>query len=235
MAEASPGIPNPNQEAGSASSNLRAQKVELDLDDAPFLKVEKQKPIAEAIAPESPKQPEEEVYETPGAEPLYKRPLVWGVSGIVILLIVFGTILLVSGSRAPKPPGTLAVQEAPQSVLFAHPPPAAPEPLRPERFLVNLEPFLVLLQSREGQRLLTFKFSVYANGMEANTVMQEKELYLRNTVYNFLRTQNEEELTRPQIVNSLKAALRQVLTAALPDVDIGEVLIEHIHVQPGSL
>jgi flagellar FliL protein len=235
MTEASPGIPNPAQEAASDPGTPRLQKVELDLDDAPFLKADEPTPVVEEKAPEAEKAPRIQ-----RAKPWYKRPLPLLISGIMILLAALGAVLLFSASREPKPPNEPPIAPPPVVEVVENIPPPAPPPPQfsppepiphPQRFLVNLDSFLVLIQGEEGTRLLTLKFSVHANDITTHFALEEQELHVRNVLYDFLRSQNEENLTRPGAANMLRPALHQALTTALPDGSFGDIFIEELLVQ----
>lgn len=217
--------------APSAAPAAAAQKVELDLDDAPFLVPDEPEEPAQA-APQEEKKEEEDSDDTPvAARPWFKSPIVLGgMGGIVLAVVALVVVLALSGPSEPPRPDPIIVMEE-----SAPPLPTTPtvveEPDVPQRFQVNFAPFLVIIDGPEGKRILTLKFTVFAEGVQANYDMQEKEVLLRNTVYDFLRAQQADVLTTPSAANVLKNELRTVLSGVLPGGGVGEVLIEQLLVQ----
>ncbi len=205
------------------------QKVELDLDDAPFLMAEPEEKPAES-APEAGEEAKGDA--APPPTPIYKKPLVLaGLGGAVVALLGVALFLFLSKPAPPPPPPPDATPmpdlPAPQSSMQAQPVGEGGH----QRFLMNMTPFVVLLDSKTGPRLLTFKFSIYAEDPAAQNAMQQSELRLRNIIYDFLRVRTTEELTSSSSVTALKESLHDTIAAAMPGTRVGEVFIEQIQIQ----
>lgn len=206
------------------------QKVELDLDDAPFLMAEPE-PTAQEATPEAGEDATGDAAPPPST-PLYKKPLVLaGLGGAIVALLGVALFMFLSKPTPPPspppPPAPMADLPPPRTSIQAQPVQEGGQ----QRFLMNMTPFVILLESKAGPRMLTFKFSVYADDLAAQYAMQQNELRLRNLIYDFLRVRTTEELTASSSVTTLKESLRETIAAALPDTKVGEVFIEQIQLQ----
>lgn len=230
-----PSGPAASPAAPSADGQQAAdQKVELDLDDAPFLMDDPEPAPAEETQQESEKTEEEQQEEAAAApRPWFKHPaFIGGLGGLTLGAIALALVLILASPKPdPAPDPIIRMGGDPGIQSSGGEQPVQPADPSPQRFQVNFKPFLVFVSGQEGMRMLTFKFTVFAEDLQTNYNMMEKEIFLRNAVYDFLRAQRVEELTRPTAANELKVSLRTLLAGALPDSSVGEVLIEQILIQ----
>lgn len=220
--------------AQSPSSKVNA-KVELDLDDAPFLEEEE-----EEAAPEPAKEPEPKKAAPAPAAPeklslkdrllSNKKKLILAGGGAVVLLVAAVTVnvFLFSGEEAPPPP-VAAPAPDPEVVLAAPKPlPEAPVP----QFTMQWEPFWVELKDTEGAvRFLTCKFSVPTDNPILFTEMNAKGLILRDAIFYYLRNQPIISLRDEEKVQDLKSDLLTVMNEHLGSGKVSEILIEDYLVQ----
>ncbi|WP_029894451.1 flagellar basal body-associated FliL family protein [Desulfohalovibrio reitneri] len=153
------------------------QKVELDLDDAPFLEEEeKEEEPEEAEAPAEEGVEEEKKRRLPALLANKKVLILLAV----ILLAVIGLLLyflLRPAEPPPPPPEKTPVQEEP----------AEKAPEEPEPVTVRMEPFWVEKTDLNGKvRFLHIQFALEVQGGEAEREIRDKKLVLRDAVYYYL-------------------------------------------------
>lgn len=202
-------------------------KVELDLDDAPFLADE---PTGEDTAPDAPEDappPAASPAVKPGAEakpPLRKKKkIIFAVAGGVLLLLVAAAVyfFVFARSKSPSPPPPVS---APASVT-AEEVPAPPPP--PQEYVLQWEPFWVGLKDTEGAvRFLTLTFSITTQNPIVFAEMNAKRLVLRDALFYYLRNQPIISLSNTEKANELKSDLLTVVNEHLGSGKVSELLIQ---------
>ncbi|AGW12953.1 flagellar basal body-associated FliL family protein [Megalodesulfovibrio gigas] len=216
---------------GEAQAAPDSDKVELDLDDAPFLDEE------EEVAPE----PEQPAVPAPAVDAAPARPSVLALlverareflatKKGKIALGVAGTLLaglvgLLLWSDSPPPP----------------PPPAPPPPveetapeveLEPESttgydFIVSLEPFMVeYLQPNGTYRFLMARFSLATGSERVSFDVRNKLVVLRDAIFYYLRNKDMLFLSDTNNVAQLKKDLLSVINQYMAGDQLEVVLIE---------
>ena len=225
------GESTPSVGATSASHANVETKVELDLDDAPFLEEDEPEP-----APEPEKAPPEDQKVTPPPdESSFKERLLTGKKKILIAgglaVVLLGAAFAVNTfffSGGDKPPPQPLGPE-PEKVL------ASPKPLPPApvpNFVVQWEPFWVELKDTEGAlRFLAGKFSFPTDSPILFAEMNAKKLILRDAIFYYLRNQPILSLTDNDKVQLFKKDLLSVLNEHLASGKANEVLIEDYLIQ----
>lgn len=207
------------------------KKVELDLDDAPFLEDEPEPQPARE--PEKPARPHEEAA-APAARPRLpqrllanKRKLAVAGGGALLLIIaaIYANVFLFSGEpKAPLPP-----QPEPEQVAIA------PKPLPPAEtphFIIQFEPFWVELKDTEGAiRFLMFRFSVPTNSEILFAEMNVKMLILRDALFYYLRNQPIISLSDEARAMTFKEELITVINEHLGSGKVSEILIQDYLIQ----
>lgn len=186
-----------------------AQKVDLDLDDAPFLEEE------EEIQPEPPKPAaptslEPEKPEKTEGKPGKKKLILIGVAALLLLvgLGVGAKLLFFSGKKAPA--------EAPKQEQAEHKPAPAenateakPEP--PE-IQVKLDPFWVEQKDEKEQiRFLIVRMNLGTQEQGAVKEVQTKLLPLRNAIFYYLKNKDVQFLADERNAEKMKAELLLVI------------------------
>lgn len=213
-------------------------KVELDLDDAPFLEEEEEEeeePKPEPVKPPEPGKaaPAPAAREKPSLKDRLlanKKKLILAGGGAVLLLAaaVGVNVFLFSGEDAPPPPPAAPAPD-PEKILAAPKPlPEAPVP----QFTMQWEPFWVEIKDTEGAvRFLTCKFSVPTDNPILFTEMNAKNLILRDAIFYYLRNQPIISLRDEEKTQALKSDLLTVMNEHLGSGKVSEILIEDYIVQ----
>ncbi len=191
-------------------------KVELDLDDAPFLDEEEE----EEEEPEAPLREEPPPAEKPGIRELLKDKRVLGglIGGLLLLVgVVVAVILWPEAEKPPEPPPAV---EQPETPVPEEPPP-------PTEHLIAFKPFLVEHVNAEGQvRLLSFKFSLVTENEKLAWEITHKRLVLRDAIFYYLKNKDLRFLSDATMAEQLKNDLISVINQYLNVDQIQELLIE---------
>lgn len=205
------------------------QKVELDLDDAPFLKKEEASPPA--VRPSEPSAPAQE---KPGGKKRKKLLMLGGAALALLAAIGIGAYWFFG--RTPPPP-----------------PPALPEPERvlvpsqkpveaPKEYVKEFAPFVVPrhMHSESGPanpakgsfprgddtRFLVCKFSVFATDPNVAAEMDREMVRLRDAVYYYLLSKSSQFLTDAHNGRQIRDDLRGVVNDYLSQGKIEGILFE---------
>jgi flagellar FliL protein len=222
----------PSSDNAVASKAEMGAKVELDLDDAPFLEEDEPAPAPEP-AKETAAGPEK-APSAPAVSPSLKdrlladkKKLIMAGAAAAVLLIagICVNVFLFSGEKPPPPPPP----PAPEKVVVAPKPlPAAPAP----QFVLQWEPFWVELKDTEGAvRFLTLKFSVPTDNPILYAEMNGKKLILRDALFYYLRNRPILSLADEAKVQAFKGDLLTVMNEHLGGGKISEILIQDYLVQ----
>lgn len=220
-------------EAEDAPSAAPAFKVELDIDDAPFLEEEPEpEPEPEPVAPAPEKAPAKKTEEKTEKKPSFikrfidklrsdKKLLFLTVGGLAILLVVPPVLFfLLSGEDAPPPPPPPPVQQAPVEKV---------EPVRaePSEHLFPMEPFLVERKGSEGEiRFLRCAFTIVTGEQRIQQEMTLKKIVLRDAIYYYLHNKPLTFLLDNDTTSTIKVDLISVINEHLTLGKIDDLLIE---------
>ncbi|SDF78660.1 flagellar basal body-associated FliL family protein [Desulfovibrio legallii] len=189
------------------------RKVELDLDDAPFLKSEAATPAVAEGAP-TPAVPEE-------GKPVAKKRL-WRLVAAVGLLVFVG-----AGSavwwfllRTPPPPPPPAVK--PEVVVVPQAPAAQP----PQEQVKELAPFVVPRAVGGDAAFLICKFSVVYKNPVLGAEMDRKMVSLRDALYFYLGSKTDVFLLDAGNAAVIKHDLTEVLNDYLTQGQVTDILLE---------
>lgn len=217
-----------------------AQKVELDLDDAPFLEDDEPEP-----EPEKQPEPEADADDAPAPPPeeaklslkdrllarllANKKKLIMAGAGAVLLIGAgVGVNVFLFGEKAePEPP---AVPALPPERVEMRPAPL-PQAEVPQ-FMMRFEPFWVEARDTEGGvRFLTARFTIPTNNPILFAEMSGKLLILRDALFYYLRNQPIKPLNTPELAAKFKEDLLAVLNEHLGSGKADEILIEEFLIQ----
>ncbi len=210
------------EELADTDVSLDKDKVELDLDDAPFLEEEEEEeaaPTDELAEPE-----EEKEVRARGIKALLeairrdKRLMAAVIGGAVLLLGLLLTFLLWPSKDVAPPGDTLGL---PPETVTPEVSPAPPE------HIVALKPFLVEHVTEEGEvRLLFCKFSISTENEKLAWEITHKQLTLRDAIFYYLKNKDLRFLTDKTKVEQLKKDLLSVINQYLNVGQIETLLIE---------
>lgn len=206
-------------------------KVELDLDDAPFLDddpEEAEKPAAVTGKADAPAQLN--TTSVPEAKPGNKKKklLIAGVGGAVtiVLAVVVSVFLFFGGDTPlppPPPPPEPTVEEQAKT-------PPSPPPV--QEYIMQWEPFWVELKDTEGaSRFLTITFSTPTTNQVLLAEMNGKKYILRDALFYYLRNQPIISLSDEEKATTLKSDLLTVLNEHLGSGKVNDILIQEYLLQ----
>jgi len=200
-------------------------KVELDLEDAPFLEEEEEEPEQEeAPASSDPVLLDEPKGEKRSIKDLLKnRKVLFALVGAVVLAIgVIVAIFLMGGDSAPPPP-----PEPEKKVVEKQVEEPVEEP-EPYVFTVTWEPFWVEKVDADGNiRFLVCKFAATTENERLSWEVGTKKVVLRDAIFYYLRNKSLLFLADKGNVEVLKSDLLAVINQYLDNGQLEELLIEN--------
>ena len=208
------------------SGNLpkASQKVELDLEDAPFLDEDDEEETP-PLAPSGPtgavslEEAPRKKRELPAW--LKDKRVLLGLAGLVVLIIGLALFLLLrsKGPQEPAPPPEAAEQKPAEQA-------PVPEP-EPAEITVQIEPFTVELTDGKGElRFLVCKFALVTKNPQLDFEIKQKMTILRDAVYYYLRNKNLTFLADKNNAEALKQDLLSVINQFLSSDQLETILIE---------
>ena len=202
-------------------------KVELDLDDAPFL-VDDEEPEPEPEpAPEPEAAPPAETEAAPPAKKrldfkaLLKNKLVLaGAGSAIILLGVAAFFLFGSSEPAAPPPPEPAAEHIPESE-------EPKEPEKPTEYYIRWEPFWVEFADSDGNvRFLVCRFAGVTLNEVVKSEAEAKQVMLLDTIYYYLTHKDKEFLGSTANADALKRDVLAVVNQYLTTGQLDQILLE---------
>ncbi len=210
--------------------NRAAQKVELDLDDAPFLEEEKEeekkeekqeeskeeKPIEEQLEGEEVEEEEEK------PSPIWKKWWFFLIIGIVVVgVLVF---IILKPFKHTKEVSEESVKpeklEKPKEIVKPEKPP------EPPKEKVSLDPFFIEYQYKGKVRWLNLQFMLVVSGRFVVWEINRKMRFLRDAVYYYFKNKELAFLTDKKNIKEIKENLKNILNQYLDHGKIEKVLIQ---------
>jgi len=194
------------------------QKVDLDLDDAPFLEDEEEEE-PEIAAPESVSEEEEDETPTPWWK---KKQIVFPGAGALLLLLGAAVYFLFFSAEPPPPP------PPPQEIVEEQPVEEAPPPPPVlETITITLDPFLVEETDAKGQtRFLSVKFSTTTTNPDTEKEIKANIVVLRDAIYYYLKNKSLTFLSDKKNGDALKQDILSVVNQFLSSEPLDNLLIE---------
>jgi len=203
-----------------AQSTPPAQKVTLDLDDAPFLE-----DFEEEVPTEEPQQPEAETAAheqgKSSRKPSRKVLISAGIGGILLLATLLFWLTRPSPDPAPQEPAPT------QDINQQQDPETAPEP---EEFILDLAPFWVAFTQEEEIVFLSLRLILVLDAPTLYLESQRKMIVLRDAIYYFLNNRPLPTIKRTEAAESLKKDLMSVVNQHLSR-PVTDILIEEYMVR----
>lgn len=198
------------------------EKVELDLDDAPFLEEEEEEEEQET-GPEKLSLEEEGKKEEKSAQAAawWKRKwVVFSASGLLLLLIVF-LIWFIFFQEPEK------VQEKKPA---SEPTKTKEEPSEPEQINMEFKPFQIEYAQNDQIHFLHCQLAFAVNDV-LKWEVKRKTLVLRDAIYYYLRNRDLTFLNNKDNVEKLKKDLSAVVNQFLSNGRIQEILIQEYRIE----
>ncbi len=201
------------------------QKVDLDLDDAPFLEDEEEEPAAaEPAAAEA--APDIDI----GEKPKPSRKKLFILLGAAILLLAGGAagyfLFFKKPASPPPPPPPVQEQEPPPPPVEPTPPPPPPPPPKQE-IVMAMEPFLIELTDSAGRtRFLSIRFTAVTQEKSVELEFKRNRIVVRDAVYYYLKNKNLNFLTDKNNAAALKKDVLSVINQFIGAQPLDNLLIE---------
>lgn len=200
------------EELADVGGGPGTDKVELDLDDAPFLdeddEEEEQLPSYDE---EEPSEEEETFFQK------NKKIIVFGSGFFVLLALVLIALLYFAPWKEPPPPPP-PPEEVP--VIEEEPPP-------PPEFIVSWDPFWVEHTDDEGKvRFLICRFAAPTPNEKLAWELEFKKVNIRDAIFYYLRNKDLTFLSDKGNVETLKKDLLNVVNQYLSNGQLENLLIE---------
>ena len=194
-------------------------KVELDLDDAPFLEEEEEEEEEALDQEETPLAPAEE---KKGIKELLKdKRILAAVIGGALLLIVL-VIVIAMPSGEPETPEVAEPQPETENATAED-----VEPAKPKELPISWEPFTVEMVDEDGKiRFLYCKFSSSTLIDKVAWEVSIKDTRLRDGIYYYLKNKDLTFLSDEKNVEILKKDLLNVINQYLSNGSLETLLIE---------
>ncbi len=215
------------EELAETDLSLDKDKVELDLDDAPFLEEEEEEEEEGGEDDLGLADQDEEARPT-GLKALLaairkdKRIVIAIIVGGILLLGLLLSILFWPSKDIPEPP-TPPVQapKLPEETAIPEEPPPPPE------HIVAFKPFLVEHISEDGTvRLLRCSFSMSTDNEKLAWEITHKRLVLRDAIFYYLKNKDLPFLTDKKMSDQLKKDLLSVVNQYLNVGQVEVLLVE---------
>ena len=207
---------------GAAPGKTPSVKVELDIEDAPFLQ-EPDEPKPPVKEPEPPAPQEKKPPALKGrlaALLADKKRLAIIGGGLVLVLLAPVVVSLVLGGKSAPPP------QEPVRKLVPDEPVRENTPAGP-KFLFKGEPFLIERRGSEGEiRFLRCRFSIPTDNPSLYGELQAKNIAVRDAIYYYLNNKPVTFLSDSTQTEVLKRDLISVINEHLTSEKIQELYIE---------
>ncbi|WP_018123991.1 flagellar basal body-associated FliL family protein [Desulfovibrio oxyclinae] len=194
-----------------SEASKASQKVDLDLDDAPFLEDEDEDEEDIEDFEEAPLEEEKE--EKPKRQlPAFLRNKLFYMGLLILALLIIIAVLLFSRSPAPpEQPETETKAEEPAEPQPQTPTPE-PEVQEPEDILLRLDPFLVEQLDEDGNiRFLEIRIVLTTQDQQMALQFNQETFTVRNALYYYLKNKDLTFLTEEKYGDKLKEELLAVI------------------------
>lgn len=206
----------PTVEVAGAGAGSQLKKVELDLDDAPFLQAEEpeETPVPRDADPPA-------TSDAPAAGGGKRKKLLIAGAAAGVLLLVAAAAVWWFVFRTPPPPPPEAPK--PEVVVVPSTPPARSAP----DIIKEFAPFVIPTQDAQGgSRFLVCKFSAIIKDEGTGREMNERMLSLRDAIYYYLRSKESAFLMDVHNGPEIKKDLLGVLNDYMTQGKIEDILFE---------
>ncbi|WP_320008903.1 flagellar basal body-associated FliL family protein [Maridesulfovibrio sp.] len=208
----------------SAPVSKAAQKVELDLDDAPFLEDEDE----EDDIPEE--EPEElaTLEQAPVQKKSKTKLFIFIGIGVIILLLAAILVKLFFFDSPPPPKKDVAAEETMEEIPMEIPEEAPPPPPEePGVTLLRMDAFWIEQKDKDNHtRFLVARFALTTTDERVVAEYGRKTLVLRDAVYFYLKNKDLQFLSDEKNVEKLKKDLLMVINQYIVAGEFEKILFE---------
>lgn len=195
-----------------------SQKVQLDIDDAPFLlAIDDTPPPPVARSAES-----TDVATTEGGEDqkrARKKKMLLAAAGgvVVVLLLAAVAVWWFVGS----PPPDLPVQPEPTVIVV----PSPKSVTGPQEYKIDFAPFMVEQRNGNGVHFLQARFAGTSKSEVVIKEAENKRLVLRDSIYYYLRNKTHQYLVDPANALVIKQDLLDIVNGSLTQGKMDDILL----------
>lgn len=198
------------------------KKVELDLDDAPFLDFDDDEEESSPVEEEVKLEPTEQKSEAPKKSKT--KLIIFGGLGSLAVAGGIGFWLFLRTTTPPEPPPP----SPPKAEKIPKPEPKPEEePLIPEeRRVVKLQPFFIEYQQGDQSRFLECSLSLSAPNILQNDELRRHMVEIRDALYFYLKNKNIFFLENPKNAEQFKKEVLDVINQHIVFKPVTEILID---------
>lgn len=213
MADSSTRVATSAQEVEVAPNTRTPAKVELDLDDAPFLQVEDSAPPAPVEENEPPAE------EKPANDKKRKLVLLGAIGAFFLLTAAVAVWWFFFRTPPPAPPPPLD----PEIIVV----PSTPPPLADQDIVHEFAVFVVPVNDDRSQTaFLVCKFAAITKDASVDQEMTRQEIPLRDAVYYYLRGKDAGYLQDAHNYDAIKQDLLAVFNDYLSQGKLEDIVFE---------
>ncbi len=208
---------NPEIEvSGGDTAPVAAKKVELDLDDAPFLQTEEKTPAKTEVPDDLEDRSEDEEKRKRRKKLILLSALIGGIILILAVVAIWWFFF-----RAP-PPAPLSAPE-PEVIVV----PSTPAPTEDQDIVSEFSPFIVPTTGPDGKTgFLICRFSAISKDQVVNKEVQQQLLPLRDAIYYYLRSKDNAFLADARNAPEIKRDLLSVFNDYLTQGKLEDIVFE---------
>lgn len=201
--------------SATADPPATAKKVELDLDDAPFLQADKEEipgPTHEVAVPETPEDDAEKARRR-------KRKLII-IAAAAAIAVIGGAAAWWFFLRTPPP---VVTGPEPEVIVV----PSVPAPVQQDEVVRPFEPFVVPVKDAAGNiGFLICRFSAISKDANVKQEMDRQRTALRDAIYFYLRGKPSEFLLDARNGQAIKTDLLSIFNDYLTQGKLEDILFE---------
>ncbi|MBQ9453369.1 MAG: flagellar basal body-associated FliL family protein [Desulfovibrio sp.] len=214
----------PKEEVSVAVGGQDAvRKVELDLDDAPFLKEDAPPVPAEKTSENLPDEGAPSSGDASDTKGKKKKILLFAAIGLVVLLVA-ATAVWWFVLRTPPPPPPPPDEPIQPDVIVV---PSAPStPTAPTESVKELAAFVIPRNTPQGTRFLVCKFSSLSTNPAIDAEIDHKLIPIRDALYYYLSSKTDDFLLDAANAAKVKHDLTGVLNDYITQGKVEDVLFE---------
>ncbi len=209
--------------SGETASSRAQQKVELDLDDAPFLEEEEEEEEEEKEEAKEEREEEPSVGEEKKEEekPRSKKKLIIIIAVVVIILAAIGGFFLFRGGKKEKTKKPLPKKEKTVKVKEKVPPPP------PNVYHFTLRPFWVQYQIKNGYRFLHITLVLSYDNDRVDWELKRKLIVIRDAIYYYLKNKDLNFMLNKKNFEAIKKDLIAIVDQYLSNGKLKEIYFQN--------
>lgn len=222
--EINPDLDDVNDEEEKKAPSKAEQKVELDLDDAPFLEeeVEEEKEEEEKAEPETKEDKEEakEKQETKDLKSKRKKIILLGATVGILIVAALIVFLFLKGEKKEPLKQEKKIPEKKVEVKEKPPPP------KPKMIQLTLRPFWVDYPVENGHRYLHIVLILSYEESRLNWELLRKRIVIRDALYYYLKNKKIDFFLKKENIPVLKKDILSIINQYLVYGRIKEIYLK---------